>query len=56
MKLQLDGQDQFFVYSSDGIWVNDSNGIILNVNQSALNNNGIKAWQVIGKHVSYLET
>lgn len=44
-----------FESSSDGIWVCDSTGIIININQSALDNNGIKAEDVISKHVSCLQ-
>jgi len=44
-----------FDSSSDGIWVCDGKGIILDVNRTAEMLNGVRAWEVIGKPVSYLE-
>jgi PAS domain S-box-containing protein len=44
-----------FEASSDGIWVCDGDGIILDVNRTAEKLNGIRAREVIGKPISYLE-
>ncbi|BBO85219.1 sigma-54 dependent transcriptional regulator [Desulfosarcina ovata subsp. sediminis] len=41
--------------SSDGIWVCDGNGTVITVNKSSERLNGVKAEEVIGKHVSIME-
>jgi PAS domain S-box-containing protein len=38
----------------DGIWIVDANGIVLNVNTVALNLHGLKAVEIVGKHIMEL--
>lgn len=43
-----------FNASSDGIWVLDNTGAIIDINSTAQNYIGIKAEEVIGKNIAYL--
>ncbi len=38
----------------DGIWIVDADGIVLNVNTIALNLHGLKADEIVGKHITEL--
>jgi len=46
--------ETIFYSSSDGIWVCDGNGMVLNVNQASEVLNGIKATEVVGYNVKDL--
>ncbi|WP_457551967.1 sigma-54 interaction domain-containing protein [Desulfobacula sp.] len=52
VKLQL---ETIFDTSSDGIWVCDAQGIIVALNRASERLNDVKAEEVIGKHVSFME-